>query len=158
MPKTETAAPAAATNNPPASSTNWGAFSKAQLVPSSVTCLSYRPIHRVDNTCHSKILLSAEAVKRHIEMGHSGAFQMLLRHTDKSTDFWQGLSDTGLESIDLRCEICDAVIPFHPNHISKHMKPHNGKSKRVIPGGLFNVTISTGQVAPSEEDAFDING
>lgn len=132
--------------------TNWSALKSAQVVPTSLECNSYRPFHRVDLSCHTRLVPRAESVVRHLEMGHGGGFQIKLRRADKPWPEWERLGELGLEASDFRCEICDKQVPFHPIHILNHLKSHSGKIKRVSPGGVFNLTVTSQAVAPPIED------
>lgn len=134
--------------------TKWQALEDAKLVPTTITCSGYRPYHRVDLSCHTRLRLDAENVKSHIDAGHGGGFLFKLRKGDKPWIGWKKFSDLNLEAMDFRCEICDAQVPFQALHILKHMRPHSGKSRKVLPGGLYDLTINIGLPTPTEEEAF----
>ena len=133
--------------------TKWSALDEARLVPTKITCEGYRPTHRVDNGCHSRLRLNPSYMKQHLEGGHGGGFRLYLRKGDKPWPGWKICVEQGLEAVDFRCEVCDAVVPFSPMHIAKHMKAHSGKSRRVLTGGVFNITLSVGIPIPTEEEA-----
>lgn len=141
---------------PPKTLTNWRAFEKAGLAPSQIVCQGYKPVHRVDSGCHSRVLLNAAALFAHaVTNDHGGGFQMLVRETSRPWPGWAELERLGLECSDLRCEICDVKVPFHPNHIKTHLKPHSGKSRRIKPGRVFNMTIGVVRPTPDEDEAFE---
>ena len=135
--------------------TNWGAFEKAKLVPKEVICDGYRPYHRVDLSCHTRLQPDAKVLGAHVKAEHGGGFVFTLRKADAVWPGWRKFEEAGLESRDFRCDVCDEVIPFHPGHILKHMKPHSGKSKRIIPGGRYNLTLGFGLGDPTAEEAFE---
>ena len=137
--------------------TNWEAFAKAGLAPIQLSCSAYKPIHLHDASCHSKLLFKAENLKRHIEGEHGGGFQLEVKYTDSKTPhpFWADLSNNGLELHDFRCDICDAQLRVHPSSILPHMKAHGGKTRRVYPGGKFNLTIAMSRPDREDLDEFD---
>ena len=133
--------------------TQWDAFTKAKLVPTQFECTGYFPIHRGEAAlhCHTKFPFKAENVKRHVA-SCAGGFQFKVKTTDgKPSPFWAELQDAGLESYDFRCDVCDAQLRFHPSSILPHLKPHSGKTRRVFPGAIFNVTIGLAKVDRPEE-------
>lgn len=137
---TETATPVAKT---PKTYTNWKAFELAKIVPVTVSCEGYKPVHGADMSCHTKLPFKAEVLKKHYEGEHGGGFRFHTKVTDgKPSTFWQELMDAGLEAHDFRCENCDKQLRFHPSAIIPHLKAHGGKTRRVYPGGVFNVTLS----------------
>ena len=144
-----------ASETPTKGNTNWLAFEKAMVMPREIWCMGYRPVHFMDFGCHSRLLLDASSILSHSNSEHGRGFQLRLRKTDKPWAGWKKFVELGLESSDLRCEICDKQVPFHPLHISNHMRSHSGKSRRVTPGGVFNLTIAGGsEVAPDENESF----
>ena len=134
--------------------TNWRAFEKAALMPVEFKCQAYRPMQLADSSCHSRLQLNAKGLLPHMNVDTcSGGFRFRLRKGDKAWPGWRQFEDLGVEAQDFRCEICDAVVPFHPGHILKHMKPHRGKVSRPMPGGIFNITLSVGMPTLTEEEA-----
>ena len=131
--------------------TNWGVFVKAQLVPKRVVCEGYLPTHRYDSGCHSNLLLTAEAVERHLDADHGGGYRLFLRKGDIPWKGWLEFQDKGLEIHDFRCEICDAELPMSAGHILKHFESHTGKMKRSKPGGEFLMTIRKDKPLTSED-------
>jgi hypothetical protein len=132
--------------------TNWEAFAKAGLIPATLRCQSYKPVHLSDSSCHSNLKFDAATLKRHFDGEHGGGFWVDVRKTEgKPHPLWAELAASGLEAHDLRCDICDAQIRWSPNSIMAHMKAHSGKTRRVYPGGKFNFTIGYGQ--PDREDS-----
>ncbi len=136
--------------------TNWRAFEKAGLAPAWLICQSYAPIHNYDQSCHTKIKFTPQAILAHLGNDHGGGFRMKLKATQKPWSGWAELEAAGLEASDLRCEVCDKVLPFHPNLIRPHMRPHAGKIRRVLPEhcGLYNFTITLGPPALTEDEAY----
>ena len=135
--------------------TKWGALEEAKVIPTQIVCDGYRPYHGFNLGCHSKLRLDVEQMKAHVEGGHGGGFMMKFRKGDKAWPGWRKLGELGIEAVDFRCEICNAVIPFNPMHILKHMRSHAGKQKRMLPGGLYNITLSVGMPEPTELEAFE---
>lgn len=131
--------------------TDWTAFTKAGLVPNQIRCEAYKPVHMADMSCHTKLLFNAATLKRHTLGEHGGGFHFELRKTDgKASPLWTEMSDLGLESYDFRCDNCDAQLRFSPSSIIPHLRAHGGKTRRVYPGGHFNLTI--GFERPNTED------
>jgi hypothetical protein len=133
--------------------TNWSALEKAGLAPTEILCQGYHPLHPGDMSCHTRILLNAEAIRRHaVDLDHGGGFTLRLRRTEKPVKIWQDLAASGLEVHDFRCDVCDAQVPLHPQHILKHLKNHVGKFRRTAEGGAFHMTVATTPPVQDEED------
>lgn len=145
----EQAAPMAKTH------TKWEALEQAKLIPVRVMCDGYRPFHAFNLGCHTKMQINVEQWINHVKGGHGGGFMMKFRKGDKPWPGWRQVAEAGLESVDFRCEICDQQIPFNAMHILKHMRAHNGKMRRVLPGGVYNITFSIGTPEPTETEAFE---
>ena len=47
--------------------TNWEAFAKAGLIPATLRCQSYKPVHLSDSSCHSNLKFDAATLKRHFD-------------------------------------------------------------------------------------------
>lgn len=146
MPAKEPAAPAVESPKEPKTFTNWKAFEQARLTPVIVKCDGYKPVHLADISCHTQLHPKAEAVKRHVDGDHGGGFMFQLKVKDPGdktpSPFWNELAEAGLEAHDFRCDNCDRQLRFHPSAIIPHMKAHGGKTRRVYPGGRFNLTLS----------------
>jgi hypothetical protein len=138
--------------------TNWRALMEAKVRPVMITCQGYQPTNPHDISCHTKLKLSADAIVQHIKADHGGSFRMLFKECDTPWDGWLKFIDAGLESVDFRCERCDMKIPFHVNKILFHMKDHNGKLRRLLPGKLYNIHLSIGRPELSDDEAFTENG
>lgn len=136
---------------PTAPLTNWLAFVKAKLVPKEITCQGYPPIHPRDNGCHTRLPKSVTAMLPHTTE-HSGGFKIVLRQSERDWEGWAELAKSGLELTDFRCDICDTILPLNSNRILNCMKPHKGKSRKVLPGGAFWFTISTVKPVSDTED------
>jgi hypothetical protein len=142
-------------SSPKETYTNWKAFVAAKLVPVRIDCQSYsiRGRQGHDASCHSRLPLptSPTTFADHILKEHGGKFQFYLRKSDgKQSPLWEELSTSGLEAADIRCEVCDEQLRFHPSSFEKHLRRHPGKSKQaytqVIAAdqnaqGLFNITL-----------------
>lgn len=135
--------------------TKWHALEEARLIPTEIVCDGYRPWHAFNNGCHSRLRLDVDQMIAHTEGQHGGGFMLKVRKGDKPWPGWKQLAEKGIEAADFRCEVCDAVIPFHPMHITKHMRAHTGKHRRVLPGGRYNLTLSVGAPIPTEAEAFE---
>lgn len=141
---------------PPVSTfTNWEAFKKAQVAVEWIVCQGYRPSQMVDVACHTRLKMDPQQWADHVTADHGGGFRVKLRIADKPSPIWDKIAATGLESRDFRCETCDAIVPFHPSHILKHMKSHSGKTRRVKDLKEFNITLSLGFAEPSDSDTLD---
>ncbi len=145
--------PAVAVTAKPKSFTNWDALNGAKLKPVAMICQEYRG-RRADFSCHTKLPFSASIIKNHISAEHGGGFKFAVRQSDsKPSKLWNEIAEAGLEAHDFRCDVCDAVVRFHPSAIIPHLKPHRGKSKQAYqemtrnnPGavGMFDVQFAVG--------------
>ena len=123
--------------------TNWAAFERAGLVPKEIVCQGYLPIHRADMSCHTRLVPKAENLISHTQNDHGGGFRVTVKRTEgKAWAGWEELKKLGADCFDLRCDVCDAVLQFQPNHLLAHMKAHQGKNRRIQPGGVFWITLS----------------
>ena len=140
----------------PKTVTNWTAFIKANVSPTTIYCQDYKPAQRVDTSCHSRIQLKAPAIIRHMAPEHDtgGGFQFVLKHDSKEWPGWSELADAGVEIHDIRCENCDHTIPLNPRNILQHLKPHSGKTRGVRDIKTLNLTLRF-SVPDSDDDSED---
>lgn len=138
----------------PQTLTNWYAFVKARLVPAEIICDGYRAAFARDMSCHTRLPRDVDTMLRHIDP-HGGGFLLKLKTSEKEWEGWTKLADMGIEVQDFRCDVCDEVLPLASQRILFHMKSHKGKTRRVIPGGTFNIWIGT-QRPISADDADDL--
>lgn len=158
MPPKDTTSPEVVTPTKKKTYTNWKAFEQMKLVPTSIKCEGYRPVFLADMSCHSHMQFKASTIASHIDGEHGGGFRFFLKTTDgKPHPIWQELEDAGLEAHDFRCEICDAQLRFAPSSIAAHLKPHSGKTRRVLPGGVLNLLIGKGKPEREEVDDIEVN-
>lgn len=159
--KTDTAPSAA-----PRTTTNWKAFQDAGLIPVAVKCQAYHPTHLQDTSCHTKILPTAENIKRHTAAEHGGAFAFYLRKTDgRPAKFWEELMTSGLEATDFRCGTCKGELRFHPSSFLAHLKGHRGVTRQAYAEimrdqpksmGMVEVTVGdTAAMQPEETDEYE---
>lgn len=144
------------TESKPKTYTNWKAFEQAKMVPTSIKCEGYRPVFQHDASCHTNLKFDSQTLIRHIQGDHGGGFRFFLKQGDKISPLWADLAEAGLEAHDFRCEICDRILRFHPASFLVHQKAHAGKTRRVLPGGAYNLTLSLAkpeEILDSEEDA-----
>ncbi len=139
--------------------TKWGAFEKAGLEPVEISCQAYLPVHPADLSCHTRLVLNAQAIINHVDADHLGGFAVTLRKTGRSWPGWLDLKTAGIESYDFRCDVCDAIVPMQTQHLLIHMKPHPGKSRRIGKGGKFWMTVGhdkpvSNAIDATEEDDF----
>ena len=135
------------------SSTNWAAFEKAGLVPTEIMCQGYQPIHRADMSCHTRLTLKAANMLGHLANDHGGGFKITVKRTEgKAWPGWKELREAGIDCFDLRCDVCDSVLQFQPNHLLAHIKPHSGKNRRIQSNGTFWLTLSGGPSSLQVED------
>ena len=137
--------------------TNWSAFTKALVAPSEITCQGYQPMQRVDMACHTRLRFNPQTLIDHVRADHGGGFRFKLKETQKPWPGWAEFEKLGVEAHDFRCEVCDKVIPFHPNHIKNHMRPHAGKVRRVFSDhhSIFNFTLGLDPPTPSDEEIYE---
>jgi hypothetical protein len=106
------------------------------------------------------MLLTPEAIKHHIDNGHSAQLGtvgiiMLTEPTEKPDPLWQALEDAGMEIHDIRCDVCGKTVPLHHFTIANHCKPHAGETRRVRPGGAFRITLSLKAPEPDYDELQD---
>ena len=152
----------AATPVPPVAKTHtqWEAFAKAGLAPIAIECSSYHPPHTTDFSCHTKLKLDTETLKRHIASEHGGVFHLYLRKTEKPSPLWAELALSGLEAHDIRCAACDKQFRFHPTSILPCTRPHRGKTKVAYReslgdqvGCVIRVLVTLALTPPPADDA-----
>lgn len=120
--------------------TRWDAFKVLNLVPIEIQCNGYKPFHVADESCHSRLTLSAKSMISHTQAGHGGGFLIKVREGDAPWDGWQQLSDAGVEIVDLRCGECLNTVNVNPKDIHSHMQPHYA-NKRLKTSDSFFMTI-----------------
>lgn len=163
-PTTSTASAALDETSPIAVSevmTDWSVFEKAGLVPDNIECVAYKPFHRQDMSCHTRLTLEAKNLAAHADPAHGsdGGFCIRLRRARQNEkpellNFWKDVKALGLEMVDFRCDHCDKEVRMHPKSLLAEFKPHRGKSRSSVMRGFFNMTLSIGMPAPTE-DEFD---
>lgn len=132
--------------------TNWKAFEACKLVPATISCEAYRPVFSNDASCHTKIPMNVATLVRHLDGEHGGGFRFFLKTTEgKPHPLWKELEEAGIEAHDFRCDVCSAQLRFHPSSIMPHMKAHSGNTRRVNPGGVFDVLL--GKTRPDREES-----
>lgn len=134
--------------------TNWKVLYDTKLYPTVIKCEGYFPMQPFNSGCHTLMNLKPDQLLQHLEADHGGGFFLSFRvgaqndpigareHKIAFWDGWLKLQELGLELRDLRCDICNEEIPLNSRSITRHLKPHAGKSTRVKPGGDFWFTLS----------------
>lgn len=171
MAQTQTPTTQPTTSQPPPVAktyTNWDAFAKAGITLVALDCSAYKPVHLSDFSCHSHIMYTVEALKRHLDSGHGGAYQFYVRKTDSKQPLglWAALETSGLESLDFRCAVCWEKLRFHPTSILPHLQPHRGNTKQAYkeaivdkPGCLGKLSLTLTSRAPEiTEDQDELRG
>ena len=133
--------------------TKWEAFEDASLVPVRLTCQSYQPVHQMDSSCHTNVVIGVESLRRHLadEHGATGGFEIHLRQREGAkTSFWKDVQGEGLELGDFRCDVCDEVLPLSARRILPHLRPHSGKQRAARQGGKFLMTFRSASQAADE--------
>jgi hypothetical protein len=110
--------------------TNWDAFNKARIVPTTIIC-DVIHAHPADEACKSRLPLTAAQLIRHTtEQGHGGGFQIKVKQVDSGARPWAGWKDletAGYEVTSLKCEVCDQRVQVSARDINNHLRPHRGK-------------------------------
>jgi hypothetical protein len=148
-------APAIEPSNKPSCVTNWEAFNLAQVIPTTITCQDYQEYHAVDQSCHSRLKLDADAVIRHMDPDHSpgAGFQFILRRSDSKTwPGWDKLKDAGVEIHHIQCTVCHKDIALNPRTILKHMQSHSGRFRKSEDLKSFDMVLRTSPPEPGDED------
>lgn len=112
--------------------TNWSVFDKAGLVPTRITCNGYLGQHPSDMSCHSNLIPTSGAVKRHMAPEHGGGwFFFRLRSTDAKgkNPIWKELMEGGVEIQHLYCPHCRQEVPLTPRGLVQHLQPHAGANR-----------------------------
>ena len=107
--------------------TDWNAFVKAKLIPTTIVCdVIY--LHPADESCKTRLRLTADSLKTHYESGHGGGFQVKVKQGEgKSWPGWKELEEAGYEVVNLKCEVCDHRVQVSARDILNHLRPHQGK-------------------------------
>jgi len=135
--------------------TKWRALASAKLWPKEIVCRGYRSFHRVDVSCKGRVIPAVNNLKNHMKNCSDDigtGFEMILEKHDIPCPLWAELEEAGIEAIDFRCDVCNAIMPFNHIHVLNHMRPHSGKTRKVRPGGKFQFTLSFN--VPFIEDEF----
>lgn len=140
-------------NKPKTTFTNWAAFVKAGLVPKEIVCNAYKPTHMVDMSCHSRLLLNAPSMIKHVEAEHGGGFLVTLQKSETEWPGWKEFSQSGMELQELRCNHCGHELPVSPQQIIRHMKSHGGENRRLKENDTFRMTISTERPLTADDEA-----
>src|ERR1700734_1567878 len=112
--------------------TNWDAFNKSNLIPSTIVCDVIHG-HPADESCKTRLALKGVSFLQHYRMGHGGGFQVILRSIPgKKWPGWAELETAGMEATTLRCEVCDREVQVSPRDILNHLRPHQGKWKNAF--------------------------
>lgn len=108
--------------------TNWDAFIKAKIVPTTIIC-DVIHMHPADEACKTRLPLKAEMFIRHTDdLGHGGGFQVKVKQGDgKPWPGWKELEAAGYEVANLKCEVCDHKVQVSARDILNHLRPHQGK-------------------------------
>lgn len=137
--------------------TPWGVFTRARLKPSEIKCQAYQPMHFSEQeTCHTRLPLSAQSFLTHLQAHDCGGFQVTLKPTDgKPWAGWEELRALGLEIQDFRCEVCGNPVRLTAQYIQQHLKPHRGKFKNAYQffQNKFNLTV--GYAKPLDDSDTD---
>jgi|WetSurMetagenome_2_1015567.scaffolds.fasta_scaffold291146_2 hypothetical protein len=132
--------------------TNWKAFKEAGLRPTNITCNGYKPVHLVNEGCHTNLILEAQTLKNHLDGQHGGGFYLQLEQHSKVWPGWEQFAALGVELHDFRCDVCDAELKISPQSIVKHLRNHMNKNRRMEKGGRFVMTIGYGKPESTDED------
>ena len=135
--------------------TNWEVFKTCKVAPISITCEGYFGFHAFDNSCHSKLVPTAQNILNHINQEHGGGFEFELRPSNKVSPLWDELAAAGLELLDFRCGVCGEILVLQPQTILKHLKTHRNGFRRNVPGGKFYLTLGFGTPDGMEDPMFD---
>ena len=140
------------------SATPWENLLEGSIVPIRLMCQDYQPVHRVDMSCHTNLQIKGSSVVSHMhpEHGAGGGFYVQLRNRPGvKSDFWQELSDAGVELHDFRCDVCDEQLPLTPRRIIRHVGAHAGKSRSARAGGGFWMTLRFDQPETESDEYQD---
>lgn len=134
--------------------TNWSAFEKAKVVPTTIICdVIFQ--HPADESCKTKLPLTSKIIIDHFKGGHGGGYQIRVKQTDgKPWIGWKELSDAGIEIIGFKCVVCDQEVQVSSRDIMNHLRPHRGKWRNAYQNyrDTFFMQIQDTPVAPSEDD------
>lgn len=134
--------------------TNWSAFEKAKVIPTTIICDVIKQ-HPADESCKTRLPLSAEQMINHFNAAHGGGFQVRVKQSDqKPWPGWKALSEAGMEAVGLKCEVCDKQIEISTRDILNHLRPHQGKFRGAYQNfrDTFFLQIQNTPVNPPEDD------
>jgi hypothetical protein len=107
--------------------TNWDAFVKAKIIPTTIIC-DVIHMHPADEACKTRMPLEAKNMIRHFEIGHGGGFQVKVKQSDgRPWPGWKDLENAGYEIVNMKCEVCDRKVQVSPRDILNHLRTHQGK-------------------------------
>lgn len=136
-------------------STKWVNLVKLKAKPAYIESKSYKPIHRFDESSHTRIPLKAQNMYDLIDKT-GGGFRMQLKPATSGWGGWMDLQHLGAECVDFRCGVCGKREPLNPVLIAEHFKPHkSGLTGRNIQGGTFYLTLSKVRRPDPERDEMD---
>lgn len=134
--------------------TNWSAFEKAKIVPTTIICDVIRG-HEPSESCKSRLLLKSGSIVNHYHAGHGGGFQVKVKQTDgKPWPGWKELSDLGYEITSLQCVACDQQVEISARDILNHLRPHRGKFRGAYENyrDTFLMVVQDAPVTPLEDN------
>jgi hypothetical protein len=141
-------------DSPKKTYTNWSAFEKAKVFPTTIICDVIRQ-HPADEACKTRLTLSAANMINHFRLEHGGGFRIKVRQADgKPWPGWNELSKAGFEIVGLKCEVCDHQVEISARDILNHLRPHQGKFRGAYQNyrdTLF-FQIQDSPVNPPEDD------
>lgn len=136
---TETVAPVQKTRK---TRTDWKVLYNSKLTPTTIECREYPPVNYSLVACHSRLPLTAQSMKDHLDAEHGGSYFITLTQKDTPWKGWLDLQDMGVELADFRCNVCLQEIPLSGASLSKHMKPHLNGNRRIQKGDTFRLTLT----------------
>lgn len=149
--------PPAPLPEPRTTHTNWDAFVKAKIVPTTIICDVIK-MHPADEACKTRMPLKAENMIRHTtDLEHGGGFQLKVKQSDgKPWPGWKELSDAGYEITNLRCEVCDHKVQVSTRDILNHLRPHQGKFRGAFQNyrDTFFIQIQNTPVEAYDNDSY----
>ncbi len=131
--------------------TNWDAFAKAKVVPTTIIC-DIIAQHPADEACKTRMTLAASNMIRHFEIGHGGGFQVKVKQTDgKPWPGWKELEDAGYEIVNMKCEVCDRKVQVSARDILNHLRAHQGKFRGAYQNYKDTFFIQIQNQPPAED-------
>lgn len=122
----------------------WKVFVDLGIVPTQIVCSEYKPVELATVGCHSRTLLTADAIERHILADHGGCFLVDVEFSDAQAGWpgWAELATRGYRLVDFRCDCCQEELVPSTQTITRHLNIHQNSNGRRMENKTFRMKIA----------------